>query len=59
MGTILESDRPESIFEATRAMMETVHMLGIKRLEVALKIDSRQDKNQTMQDKIDSVRRQL
>ncbi|CAE6500433.1 MAG: MTH1187 family thiamine-binding protein [Candidatus Nitrosotenuis sp.] len=59
MGTILESDRLENIFEAARAMMETVHMLGVKRVEVVLKIDSRQDKNQTMQEKVDSVRRHL
>jgi uncharacterized protein (TIGR00106 family) len=59
MGTILESDTPEYIFEAAEMMMEAVHRLGVQRVEVILKIDSRRDKNQTMQDKIDAVIKHL
>lgn len=55
MGTILEADTPENIFEAAKIMMETVHRLGVQRVEVVLKIDSRRDKSQTMQDKLDAV----
>ena len=55
MGTILESDNLEKIFLASKDAVETVHRLGVKRVEVVLKIDSRRDKDQTMQQKLDSI----
>ena len=55
MGTILESDSLEKIFAASKDAVETVHRLGVKRVEVILKIDSRRDKDQTMQQKLDSL----
>ena len=55
MGTVIESDRIEKIFEASRIITETVHRMGVRRVEVILKIDSRSDKTQTMQSKVDSV----
>jgi uncharacterized protein (TIGR00106 family) len=57
MGTILESDSFEKIFVASKEAIETVHRLGVKRVEVILKIDSRRDKDQTMQQKIDALDR--
>jgi uncharacterized protein (TIGR00106 family) len=57
MGTILESDNLEKIFEATRLIIETVHRLGVKRVETVLKIDSRRDKSQTMEEKLNSVKK--
>lgn len=59
MGTILESDDIEKIFEASKAAIETVHRLGVKRVEAVLKIDSRTDKNQSMQQKVQSVDKYL
>ncbi len=59
MGTILESDEINKIFEATKTMTETIHRLGVKRVEVILKIDSRTDKKQTAQDKMDSLKKHL
>ena len=59
MGTVLESDSMEKIFEATKVMSETIHRLGVKRLEIILKIDSRTDKKQSAQDKMDSLKRHL
>lgn len=59
MGTILESDEISKIFEATKSAIETVHRLGVKRVEAVLKIDSRTDKIQTMQQKLDSLKRHL
>lgn len=58
-GTILESNSMDVIFEASKAMTETIHRLGIKRVEVILKIDSRTDKKQTAQDKLKSVQKYL
>ncbi len=59
MGTVLESDRLEKIFEASKIMTETVHRMGVKRVEIILKIDSRSDKNQTIESKVDAVNKYL
>lgn len=59
MGTILESNDLSRIFEATKIMSETIHRLGVKRIEIVLKIDSRTDKSQTADQKMESLNRHL
>jgi len=59
MGTVLESDSIDIIYEASKKMMETVHSLGIARVEVVIKVDSRRDKHVKMEEKIDSIKKQL
>ena len=59
MGTILESDNIDVIYDASKKMMETVHNLGIDRVEVVIKVDSRRDKNVKMEEKLDSIKKQL
>jgi uncharacterized protein (TIGR00106 family) len=59
MGTVLESDSIDVIYEASKKMMETVHNLGINRVEVVIKIDSRKDKHVKMEDKIESIKKQM
>jgi len=59
MGTVLESDDINVICEASKKMMETVHNLGIDRVEVVIKIDSRRDKHVKMEEKIDSIKKHL
>ena len=59
MGTVLESDSIDIIYEASKKMMETVHNLGITRVEVVIKVDSRRDKHVKMEEKIDSIKKQL
>lgn len=59
MGTVLESDDVNGIFDASKIVIETVHRLGVKRVEVILKVDSRNDKTQTIQDKLDAVNKHL
>jgi uncharacterized protein (TIGR00106 family) len=59
MGTILESDDMDVINNAVKKMMETVHNLGIARLEVIIKIDSRRDKHLKMEEKLDSIKKQM
>jgi uncharacterized protein (TIGR00106 family) len=59
MGTVLESDSIDVIYDASKKMMETVHNLGINRVEVILKIDSRNDKHLKMEEKIESIKKQL
>ena len=59
MGTILESNDLGKIFEATKTMSETIHRLGVKRIEIILKIDSRTDKSQTANQKMESLNKYL
>ena len=59
MGTILESNSIEKIFDASKSIMEVVHNLGVNRVEVILKIDSRRDKDKKMEEKMDSINKFL
>lgn len=59
MGTLLESDNIEKIYEASKKIMEVVHNLGVNRVEVVLKIDSRRDKEAKLEDKLESIRKYL
>jgi len=59
MGTILESDSIDIIYEASKKMMETVHNLGIGRVEVVIKVDSRRDKHVKMEEKLESIKKHL
>ena len=59
MGTILESDDMDVINKATKQMTETVHSLGINRVEVIIKIDSRRDKQQSGKEKLESIKKHL
>ena len=52
MGTVLESDKIDTINKATKEMIETVHNLGITRTEIIIKIDSRKDKQVLMEEKV-------
>ena len=56
MGTILESDDMDVINKASKNMIEVVHHLGINRVEVIIKIDSRIDKHATMKEKLKSIK---
>ena len=59
IGTILESDEMDVINKSTKQMTETVHNLGISRVEVVIKIDSRRDKNQSEKEKLESIKKYL
>ena len=59
MGTILESEDIDIINKASKNMIETVHHLGINRVEVIIKIDSRIDKQVKMEEKVESIKKQM
>ena len=40
-------------------MTETVHNLGVSRVEVIIKIDSRRDKQVKMEEKIEFIKKQM
>lgn len=57
MGTILEAESIDKIYEASKIIMEVVHNLGVSRVEVILKIDSRKDKQVKIEDKVESIKK--
>lgn len=57
MGTILEAKTIKEILDASSSIIETVHRLGVRRVEAVLKIDSRTDKEQTLDEKMNSLDR--
>ena len=59
MGTVLESEEIDVIYQATKKMTETVHNLGIDRVEVIIKIDSRKDKHLKMDEKVESIKKYM
>lgn len=59
MGTVLESESIEKIYNAAKKMMEVVHNLGVNRVEVIIKIDSRKDKQSNLEEKLESVKKHL
>ena len=59
MGTVLESDNIDKIYEAAKSMSEVVHNLGVDRVEIILKVDSRRDVDKSMEDKLESVKKYL
>jgi len=59
MGTVLEANDLETIFEAVKAAHQAVIAKGIFRVESTLRIDDRRDKPRTMKDKVEAVKRYM
>ena len=57
-GTNIEGDW-DAVFAAVKACHETVHDLGAPRITTTLKVGTRIDRDQSMGDKIESVRNKL
>ncbi|QDV62309.1 MTH1187 family thiamine-binding protein [Crateriforma conspicua] len=53
-GTNIEGDWDE-VFAAVKRCHQRVHAMGAPRITTSIKVGTRTDRNQTMQDKIDSV----
>lgn len=53
-GTNIEGDW-DTVFDAIRKCHETVHAMGAPRITTSLKFGTRTDRDQTMEDKIQSV----
>jgi len=54
-GTSIEGEWDE-VFQAIRECHEKVHALGAPRIHTNIKLGTRTDRDQSMQDKLDSVR---
>lgn len=53
-GTNIEGDWDE-VFSAVKRCHERVHAMGAPRITTSIKVGTRTDREQSMQDKIDSV----
>jgi len=59
MGTIIEADSLNTLFEIAKKMHEAVLYSDVKRVVTSIKIDDRKDKKLTMSGKIKSVENKL
>ncbi len=59
MGTLLEAENPDELFDAIKIAHEAVFKAGSQRLVTSVKIDDRRDRNRTMADKVHSVEKKL
>ncbi|MCE5215250.1 MAG: MTH1187 family thiamine-binding protein [Methanobacterium sp.] len=59
MGTIMESDDPDKLFDAVKMAHEAVFAEGADRVATSLKIDDRRDKKRSMEDKVRSVEKKM
>ena len=57
-GTNIEGEW-DVVFEAIKCCHEVIHEMGAPRITSTLKFGTRNDKNQTMDDKIDSVEKSV
>lgn len=59
MGTLLEADNLENLFEAIKIAHEAVFKAGSQRVVTSVKIDDRRDRQRTIEDKVQSVEKKL
>lgn len=59
MGTLLEADNPDDLFEAIKIAHEAVFKAGSQRVVTSVKIDDCRDCQSTMEKKVQSVKRKL
>ncbi|MDD3753412.1 MAG: MTH1187 family thiamine-binding protein [Methanobacterium sp.] len=59
MGTLLEAENLDELFEALKVAHEAVFRDGVNRVVTSVKIDDRRDREKTMDDKVRSVNEKL
>ena len=59
MGTIMESDDPDKLFQAVKMAHEAVFTAGADRVATSIKIDDRRDKKRSVEDKVRSVEEKI
>ena len=59
MGTIMESDNTEKLFDAIKIAHEAVFQEGAKRVATSVKIDDRRDKEESLEEKVLSVKEKM
>ncbi|MCB1759388.1 MAG: MTH1187 family thiamine-binding protein [Gammaproteobacteria bacterium] len=59
MGTIVESSEPEQALELVARCYRTLERAGCRRVYASLKLDIRQQRDNGLQQKLDSVRERI
>ena len=59
MGTIIEANDPEELFDSIKMAHEAVFNLGAKRVATSVKIDDRRDKEESIEEKVRSVKQRM
>ena len=57
-GTNIEGEW-EIVFDAIRSCHQVLHQTGVSRISTTLKFGTRTDRDQTMEDKVESVEKKL
>ena len=57
-GTVIEGEW-DAVFAAVKACHEAVHTMGAPRVTTTLRVGTRTDRDQTMEEKVQSVRDKL
>lgn len=57
-GTNIEGDY-DTVFQVVKKCHEKIHKMGAPRITTTIKLGSRTDRDQTMDDKVKSVRKKL
>ncbi|MBF0277274.1 MAG: MTH1187 family thiamine-binding protein [SAR324 cluster bacterium] len=57
-GTNIEGEW-DTVFAAVKKCHESVHQMGAPRISTTIKLGTRSDRDQTMEDKVSSVEKQL
>jgi len=57
-GTNVEGDW-DTVFDAVRQCHETIHEMDAPRISTTIRVGTRTDRDQTMKDKVESVRNRL
>lgn len=55
MGTIIEADQLETIFEVARNAHQALVDTGASRISTLIRIDDRRDKERKMEDKVEAI----
>ncbi len=59
MGTLIEAETLDELFDAIKVAHEAVYKVGIDRVVTSVRIDDRRDHNRKMDDKVLSVKEKL
>ena len=59
MGTIIEADEPEKLFNSIKMAHEAVFNEGAVRVATSVKIDDRRDKEESLEEKVMAVKNKL
>ena len=59
MGTVIEAESLDEVFDAVKAVHEELVKSGVKRVATHLTIDDRRDTPKGMDEKVESVRKKL